>query len=415
MRGSRYYSFVGVYTFTYAAIGMLLPLIGQYLYGIGFTGIQIGAVTATATAVGIFASPFWGYLSHYSKDSTRTLLFLCIVTTLILIGIMIPKQYAVFLVVYALLSFFQTPIMPLTDAMTLLARVPFGAVRKWGAIGFAAGVFIAGQLAGATDLVIIFPLCAFSYTVAWVIIVRLKRNRKDPGLFTILESEFESKLEPSISLAAASEKNRRISANNKYNSGKQENKKEGYEVLLRNKKFIALLFAAFFVCGTNVANNTYFGFLYKDVGGSIAGIGVAFLLMCGSEAPFMAWTEKLEKILTMERMILISMIISALRYLWYSTGPAPELLIGTFFLQGMVNGIILVEFVRYIAKLVEPAMIGMAMTLYQAVSSNSSTIICQIIGGAILDKYGSLEVYLFFSVYNVIGIILFIWFKLYKV
>ncbi|MDD2190907.1 MAG: MFS transporter [Eubacteriales bacterium] len=129
----------------------------------------------------------------------------------------------------------------------------------------------------------------------------------------------------------------------------------------------------------------------------------------------MAWTEKLEKILTMERMILISMIISALRYLWYSTGPTPELLIGTFFLQGMVNGILLVEFVRYIAKLVEPAMIGMAMTLYQAVSSNGSTILCQIIGGAILDNYGSLEVYLFFSAYNMIGIILYIWFKLYKV
>lgn len=58
MSGSRYYSLVGVYTFTYAAIGMLLPLIGQYLDGIGFTGMQIGAVTATATAVGIFASPF---------------------------------------------------------------------------------------------------------------------------------------------------------------------------------------------------------------------------------------------------------------------------------------------------------------------------------------------------------------------
>lgn len=129
----------------------------------------------------------------------------------------------------------------------------------------------------------------------------------------------------------------------------------------------------------------------------------------------MAWTEKLEKILTMERMILISMIISALRYLWYSTEPTPEPLIGTFFLQGMVNGIILVEFVRYIAKLVEPAMIGMAMTLYQAVSYNGSTILCQIIGGAILDDYGSLEVYLFFSAYNMIGIILYIWFKLYKV
>ena len=114
----------------------------------------------------------------------------------------------------------------------------------------------------------------------------------------------------------------------------------------------------------------------------------------------------------MEKMILISMIISASRYLWYSTGPAPEFLLGTFFLQGMVNGIVLVEFVRYISKLVDPAMIGMAMTLYQAVSSNGSSILCQLIGGTILEYYSGIQVYLFFSIYNMIGIVLYTGFGL---
>jgi PPP family 3-phenylpropionic acid transporter len=118
--------------------------------------------------------------------------------------------------------------------------------------------------------------------------------------------------------------------------------------------------------------------------------------------------------ITLERMILISMIISALRYLWYSTGPAPWLLVGTFFLQGMVNGIILVELVHYIAKLVEPVMIGMAMTLYQALSSSLSIIVCQLIGGVILDYFGATQVYLFFSIYNVIGVLLYLGFRLYK-
>ena len=46
----KYYSFVGIYAFTYIAIGMLLPLLGQYLASIGFSGVQIGFITATATA-----------------------------------------------------------------------------------------------------------------------------------------------------------------------------------------------------------------------------------------------------------------------------------------------------------------------------------------------------------------------------
>lgn len=402
----RYYSYVGIYTFTYSAIGMLLPLLGQYLAAIGFSGVKIGIVTATATAVGIGASPFWGYRSHHSKDSVRIVIFLCIITTLIIIGLMFVKQYVVFLLAFACFSFFQTPIMPLTDAMTLENRIPFGSVRKWGALGFAAGVFIAGQLAEATSLVIIFPLCAFGYTVAWIIMVRLRRGKKrsELGFLTILESEQHAGLEeppPDLN------KPRKT-------TGAKEPHRGDYMVLFRNKKLMALLISAFFICGTNVANNTYFGFLYIDVGGSIAGIGVAFLLMCGGEAPFMAWTERLEKLIPMERMILISMMISALRYLWYSTGPAPELLIATFFIQGMVNGIVLVEFVRYVVKLVEPAMIAMALTLYQALSSNCSTILCQLIGGTILDFYSATQVYLFFSVYNGIGILLYLGFGLYK-
>ena len=387
----RYYSFVGIYTFTYAAIGMLLPLLGQYLAHIGFSGIQIGIVTATATTVGIGASPFWGYRSHHSKDSSRVVLILCIIATLFIVSLVFVKQYALFLIGYAAFSFFQTPIMPLTDAMTLENRVPFGAVRKWGAIGFAVGVFVAGQIADATNLVIIFPLCAFGYTMAWIIMARLRRLRK---------SEISQTTDAGCGELASE-------AVKKKHYG-------DYGILLRNKKLMALLCAAFFICGTNVANNTYFGFLYKDVGGSIAGIGLAFLLMCSSEAPFMAWVGRLEKIITMERMILISLIISALRYLWYSTGPAPGLLLGTFFLQGMVNGIVLVGFVQYISKLVEPAMIGMAMTLYQALSSSSSSILCQLISGTILDFYGGIRVYLFFAVYNMIGIILYVGFKLYK-
>ena len=379
----RYYSFAGIYLFTFAALGTLLPMIGQYLDYIGFSGVQIGIITAAGTAVGIGASPFWGYRSHRCRDISFILLCLCALAALLDIGLSFIKTFMAFLLLFTAFSFFQTPIMPLSDALTLENKLPYGAVRKWGSIAFAAGVFISGQLAAATDLVIIFPLSALGYIIGWVLIMRLRKQ----GLVRCPEPRPE-----------AGRKARRGS----------------YINLLRNKKLMALLFAAFFICGTNVANNTYFGFLYRDVGGSIAGVGIALLLMCSSEAPFMAWMEKLEKLCPMQKMILVAMIVSALRYLWYSTGPAPGLLIGAFFLQGLVNGITIVQIVRYVARLVEPAMIGMAMTLYQALSSNCSVIVCQLVGGVILDHFGPTHVYLFFSIYNAIGVVLFVGFGLYK-
>lgn len=386
-----YYNYVGIYIFSYVAIGMLVPLIGQYLSGIGFTGVQIGVITATATCVGIGASPFWGCIYHNNKNGMRVVLVLCSTVALIVIGLLLIKQYVVFLIIYALFFFFQTPIMPLCDAMTLEAEMPFGAVRKWGAIGFALGVFTAGQVANATDLMVIFPLCSFGYLVAGLIIWVMLRNQVKHELNNPVICN-EANLIEQI-------KDKSINR---------------YLILFKNRKFMALLFSAFFICGTNIANNTYFGFLYTDAGGSIAGIGLAFLLMCGSEAPFMAWTERISSKFTLEKMILVSMIISSCRYFWYSTGPSPELLIGTFFLQGMVNGIVLIELVKYIAKLVEPTIIGLAMTLYQAISSNCSTIICQLVGGVILDSYSAAAVYFFFGIYNAIGIVLYVAFRLYK-
>ena len=116
----------------------------------------------------------------------------------------------------------------------------------------------------------------------------------------------------------------------------------------------------------------------------------------------------------MEKNILIAMILSALRFLWYSTGPTSSWLLAFFFLQGMVNGIILVEFIRYVHKTVNTHELAMGIAVYYAVSNNLSTIACQLLGGLALDLGGGRLVYLFFSLYNLIGVILYMVFGLHK-
>ncbi|MEG1584462.1 MAG: MFS transporter, partial [Anaerovorax sp.] len=396
-----YYQYVGIYLGFYGAIGMVNPLLGQYLNSIGFTGTQVGIVTSVATAVGIFASPIWGSIYHRDGKTggTRTVFILCIMAAAVSLCLIPIKACFLFVLLYGILGFFQMPVMPLADAMILESDHGFGAIRKWGAVGFAAGVLIAGQLAQLVGLKIIFPLYSVIFMITSIIIVCImKSNKEIDGVYK-------------------EEKNQKPEKK----AGKEEKEKwkEGgsdinYFLLLKNKKLMMLLMSAFFIGGTNVAHNTYFGFLYTQAGGSLAGMGVALLLMVGSEVPFMAWTERISEKFTLEKMIVIAMGISACRYFWYSTQPDYWMLIGTFFLQGMVNGIVLVELVKYIAKIVQPAAIGMAMTLYQAITSNCSTILCQFFGGILLDSYSASGVYLFFGIYNSIGICLYLAFGLYK-
>ncbi|WP_027399918.1 MFS transporter [Anaerovorax odorimutans] len=400
----NYYNYVGIYTFTYAALGVVLPLIGQYLDSIGFSGAQIGTITASATVMGMFASPFWAKIFHKDRkyEGNLTVFVLCILAAFTSIGIMSVKQYGIFLLTYILLSFFQMPIMPLTDALILNVGHSFGNTRKWGAIGFALGVLISGQIAEILGLTIIFPLYSVAFFITAIIIINIiKKNKNTVSIVRInKDCTYFGETKDNIQSSETTET--------------LELHKVGYLSLLKNKKLMQLLLCAFFLCGTNVANNTYFGFLYIDTGGTVAGIGFAFLLMAGSEAPFMAFCDKLSNKFTLEKVLLIAMIISAARFIWYSSHPPYWFILGMFFLQGMVNGIILVEFVRYIAKIVNPEIICMAMALYQAVSSNCSTIVCQLFGGIIMDIYNSSAVYLFFGLYNVIGIILYLSFGLQK-
>ena len=128
----------------------------------------------------------------------------------------------------------------------------------------------------------------------------------------------------------------------------------------------------------------------------------------------MAWSQRISSALTMERAILLAMSVSAVRFLWYSTSPSPELLAAIFFLQGIANGIGIVEITKYVAKLVGPAMVSLAIPLYTAVSSNCGAITCQFFGGLIVENYGGQGVYLFYGLLNVVGILIYLLFGLYK-
>ena len=409
-----YYNYVALNIFSYAAIGMLFPLIGQYLDSLGFDGTQIGISTALATGVAIFATTFWGEKYNNSPRKKGVVVFLCLVSAIWAMGLLGINSYGFFLIGFMILFFFYSPIMGLNDAMTIESGQSFNSIRKWGSIGFALATFVAGRCAEAFGLWVIFPGFSLSFVLsAFVIWIMIRRDNRlnislkgKPKKVGNLKSHELSNLEDhgdSFSQVVPDLGTPHI---------KEERTK--YIHLIKNKKYLAIIISAFFVMGTNVANNTYFSFLYIEGGGNIGGVGTAFLLMAGSEAIFMALSKRISQKISLERTILIAMIISVLRYGWYSTGPSSTLLLGTFFLQGIVNGIILVEFIRYIHKTVEPKELGMGISLYYAVSNNFSTIFCQFIGGLALDLGGGSTVYLFFSLYNIVGVIVYLLFGLHR-
>lgn len=375
-----YIRFAALYNFTYMSIGALLPLIGQYMKSIGFLGTEIGTITAAGTAVAIFASTFWGKIYSRSRSKQIVLIMLCVmaaVLCLILSGI---RAYYLFLITFGCMYFFQAPIMSLTDAFTVERMNSFGTLRAWGAAGFAAGTFLAGILSEKIGLSVIFYFYIGSYLFATVIITTLKKKREARSV-----------------------------------QDKQKNASSaGYIGILKNTNIRRIILCAFFMGGTNVANNTYFSFLYIEGGGTIAGVGAVMLLMVGSEVPFMAWCEKLALKFTMQKTILAAMCISVIRFQLYGIGLPWWMLIILSFTQGAVNGILLIEFVRYVSGMAPKGSEGIAISAYYIIGSNLSTIVCQAAGGIILDYADAAAVYTFFGLFNLTGVILYIKFRLYE-
>lgn len=376
--------FKAVYALLYAPIGVLTPLIGQYLSGIGFSGTQIGTVTAVGVSVAIFAQAFWGEKYSNARDGRKVIFLVSLAAAAMALVNSMIFSFVLFTIGYGVMYFFQGPVMGLCDAMVLEQNENFAAIRLCGAVGYAIAVFSGGKIGEAIGLGNIFYIYAVTFILGGCILMTIKASG-----------------------AASAPQNP---------DGKPDCKPEkvSYKELLTNRKVLELIFVGIFVFGTNVANNTYFSFLYRDGGGTVAGVGTAFLLMVGSEAPFMALAPKLSKKFTQEKTILAAMVLSALRFGWYGFGPSHEMLLVTFFLQGMVNGIILVEYVKYLSAVIDVRLIGIAVSAFYAVSSNGGSIICNFFGGLAMDYFGSVGVYVLFSALNVIGIVLYILFGLHK-
>jgi PPP family 3-phenylpropionic acid transporter len=221
--------------FSFCALGAFLPLIGQYLSSIGFSGTQIGSITSAGTATAIAASIFWGKIYNKSRNKKGFIFKLVIMAAIVCVSLYFVNIYILFLLMYCVLYFFQAPSVTLVDAMTIEDGREYGAARKWGAVCFAIGVFIAGKIAEITGLSIIFFIYAGCFIVFALILYMMSTGSRDKKPVDVRES-----------------------------------KKKAGTALHKNEKYIKLVICAFFLLGTITANNTYFGFLIVESGGNIA-------------------------------------------------------------------------------------------------------------------------------------------------
>jgi Sugar phosphate permease len=234
------------------AFGAFYPLLSRFLEAKGFSGTEIGVLTAVGPIVAIVTQPVWGLLCDATQRPLRVLTVAAVMSGTIALGFLVADGFAVILVLLVGLHLFQSAIVPISDSLALrFAResgVSYGNIRLWGAVGFATAAFVAGRAADAFGLGVLFPLYAAALFASLWVVRRLPDQGEETGHVRLWR---------------------------------------GLRDLLSLPSYALFVLSAFLVFGPINGNNVYFGLLYQALGGSVAGIGVAFLLFAGSEVIFM--------------------------------------------------------------------------------------------------------------------------------
>ncbi|WP_336296593.1 MFS transporter [Bacillus pinisoli] len=357
------------YFLIFLGLGSLYPLLAVYLdEEVGLTGSQIGTILSVSPVVMIVIQPLWGMLSDWTQKPRLLLTIAILLTSVIGFIYSLVDVYILLFIMAILLAAVQSAVTPLSDSITLnyvqKVKGNYGSIRLWGALGFALAVIIAGGLADSFGLTIIFYLFSGMLLLSFLFSWKLPEE----------------------------------------NQALRANLFSGMRTLAKRPRFLLFLCTTFLVFGPIFANNSYFGLFIKDIGGTLTGVGIAFLFAAGSEAPFMQFANRFIQKIGMLQVLTLAATVSMLRWFFYFFEPSLYLVYATTIAQGFSVGLSIPAALQYVRDISPKEVRVTAVSIYAAVGSGLGAWFSTYIGGLILQYYSIKNVYLFFGILTVLGI-----------
>ncbi|SDK44636.1 MFS transporter [Sediminibacillus albus] len=358
------------YFFTFFSNGALFPLLAVFLEEEkGLNGTQIGLIVSAIPLVTVFMQPVWGALSDYTKNPRKLLLISGL--TAGLLGFVYPLLTGYYPLVLGIVvvAVFQCALIPLSDSLTLnfvqTHNKDYGNIRLLGSVGFAVAAFVLGRL---TDLSGSITWIFYAFSLAILL-----------SLFTLFHFP-------------------------KRGQGVTVSFRTGLTSLFKQKEFSLFLLANFLVFGPVLANNFYFGTFLLTAGGTLAGVGVAFLLAAGSEAPFMKFTQTIINRVGLLNVLVISGLVSSGRWLLYFFEPSTTVVYATTIVQGISVGMYVPAALLFIRDIAPKTLQATAVGVYSAVGNGVGNAFFTFLGGIMIDVGTIFVMYGFFALITLSGI-----------
>lgn len=355
--------------FNYFALGAMLPLLTYYLQYKGLTGSQIGILTALGPVIILLVQPLWGMAADRYQIHKGLLSGAAVLMAISALLFPLSNSFWTLFFLIILINLFQAPLIPFTDTLILQVlekkRTPYGSIRLWGSLGFAAAVLIMGKMTDWLTLEVIFYATALSMLLMIVSVLPLPKvtGRQTPSVFA------------------------------------------GVGDLLKKRRFLLFLLSAFFTFGPINANNYYFNLYFQEIGGSITGMGLVFFLSAASEIPFLRVGGTIIRRIGLEGTLLLAASVSLLRWLLFLFIHDPLIITFLFFFQGISVGLYLASAPLYVNEITPKKIRASGLTLYAAFGNGLGTVVTNLAAGWILDHFSSMMIYTLLAGMTLLGLI----------
>ena len=381
LRKGSYFYYALANGMFYYSWGTFACIISVYLAGVGYSATEISFITSAAPLFAMISQPVCGMIADKLK-SPKLVGIICLILCMISGLLFAYSQNFIFLFLFnGLTQGFLNGTTALSDRLATASSYPFGTIRVWGSVLYA----IACQVAGFVyDY--ISPLAnyyIFAVAVGLTVIGFINMQDVKPQVKTN-EEHFTFQ--------------------------------EMLKALFKNKAFIMFVVIYVLFQGPTSANSVYMPLLIKELGGTTSMVGTTLFLSTMFELPAVLFSDRIMKRISYRHLMIFAGGLSAVRFVWYATCPAPTMIMSMFFFQGLTSIIFILVAVRIIMDIVDERFVNSAYGISSMLAKGFSAFIFQMISGNIIDYVSGTEaytiVYFMYALIILVATILAFYFKM---
>jgi len=379
---NKYAFHAGIFGFFSLSQGAFTVILSMYCQDIGMDASQIAYIVSFAPLLSIITQPYFGYLADKWKSPKKVSILLMSMTIISIFIFAISRNFWILMISSGITVSFLNAVTPLTDRIGVSAPYPFSKIRIWGSIGYALMAQISGLL-----YQYISPFSNFMASIIGLIFMNI-------CLYMISEPvENNDKIEQKTKLST----------------------KTILKELLHNKPFIIFLLISLFFWGACQTNFNYLAIYIRYLGGTASQVGTYQLCATLFEIPMILATDYIIKKISFKKIIIFAIIMSMVNFAWYATIPNISLVIYVFIFKGFSTVLFLIITVRVIMLLVKDEYVSTAYGIQAMLGRGIGSMICQLIGGKILDISSMSAFYWFLFICTLISLIFALSFKIPKI